>query len=258
MRNSRLLLTVIGITIVVMWNAKPGQATAWPGPDAFGYHGVSIGNNLRHISATGTQTGGDDISYPVPLGFNFNFYGNNFTQAFISTNGFLSFTNPSHGCCNGQAVPGASIENLVAGSWFDLISSTNPYYQTLGAPGSREFVAGYYNDQEFCCTGDFNFEIILHEGTNDIELQYGHMEAIRHTASVGIQDGTRTVGLQLLYGQNLDSLSNQGFCIGTEGSPCATTGVPEPATATLVGIGLAAAGVLRCRYMSHVRRQRWL
>jgi hypothetical protein len=56
------------------------------------------------ISATGTRLflSDDEVSAAVPIGF----YQNSYAQAFISSNGFITFLDgqPS-GCCSGQSIP---------------------------------------------------------------------------------------------------------------------------------------------------------
>ena len=47
---------------------------------------------------------GDDNMANVPLDFSFPFYGQNFNNSWMSSNGFVSFTGsiPGAGCCSGQ------------------------------------------------------------------------------------------------------------------------------------------------------------
>jgi hypothetical protein len=45
--------------------------------------------------------GGDDSTRLVQLGFPFQYYGQTYTQVWVSSNGFVSFNNVGHLCCNG-------------------------------------------------------------------------------------------------------------------------------------------------------------
>jgi len=133
-------------------------------------------SSLYDIRTTGTALNlGDDQTALVNLGFSFNFYGNNYTSAFVSSNGFLSFTNNNQGCCNGYALPGP-IDNSIFVGWTDLIRITtgsNQFYQTIGDPGSYKFILGYYNVSEYYNSATQNsLEMILHQTSNDIEFQY--------------------------------------------------------------------------------------
>ena len=136
----------IGATTAVFGGLA--NAATFPGPDAAGYTGTAIANNLRDISGTGTvlSLGDDQVSGAIPIGFSFTFYGNTYSDAFISSNGFLTFNNGSStGCCSGASLPtNTNPNNLVAGLWTDLYppSGGTIAYETLGSPGSQEFVVG--------------------------------------------------------------------------------------------------------------------
>src|SRR5438034_2689754 len=168
------LLLVLGLAAL---HASAGMAAAgiapYPGPDDFGYRETSTMFNLRAVNLTGgtnVSLSDDVVSGFVPLGFNFSFYGNTYSQARIGSNGFITFNNdPASGCCNGTAFYGitSSPSNLVAGFWMDLYPPSNEqiYYQTRGTAGSQEFVVGYYAIPEFGTGTPQTFEIILHEGT---------------------------------------------------------------------------------------------
>lgn len=231
--------------------AAPGAWALPIGPlsDSFGYSGNDIAFNLRDISGTGTPlTTGDDVVTPVALGFTFNFYGVDYTTATISSNGFLSFNaGVSSGCCTGQVLPATSDpDNVVAGFWEDLHppSGGTYRYETLGVAGSRTFVVGFYNILHFFSAPPaVTFEMILHEGSNNIEFQYASAATDGGIHSAGIENADGTIGIQMGLGGGLN-FSQQGYLITLSD---AQTAVPEPATLLLFGTGLAAAGVRRYR-----------
>ena len=192
-------------------------------------------SSLYDIRTTGTVLNlGDDQTALVNLGFSFNFYGNDYTSAFVSSNGFLSFTDNNQGCCDGYALPGP-INNSIFVGWTDLIRITtgsNQFYQTIGDPGSYKFVVGYYNNSEFYDQATQNsLEMILHQTSNDIEFQYGGMDIRNHYLTAGIQGPAGTQSVQLYYGIGQsgisNALSNKSFCFSTtSGSSCGISPIP--------------------------------
>jgi hypothetical protein len=191
------------------------RATPFPGPDDFGYGAVTVPSNLRDISSTGTfvPLSDDEVSTAIPLPFAFNFYGVAYNEIFISSNGFISFTPQSNGCCSGQPLPAPDgINNLIAGFWEDLNNPQgNIRYQTLGAAPNRQFVIGFYNNPHYFAGPPVTFEIILHEGSDNIELQYGSAPSDGGQHSVGIENLDGTIGLEIAFGNV--SFSNEGFLI---------------------------------------------
>lgn len=193
------------------------------GPDAFGYQGSAIASNLRNISSTGTflPLADDVISGPINIGFSFNFYdAPSATQVDIGSNGFLRLIS----------------DNFIHGFSADLNNPQgNIRYQTLGSPGSREFVVGFYNVARFLGQPSVTFEMILKEGSNDIEFQYGSMNMSAGGGSVGIrEDFSFTL---LANNSNDNDFSHTGYLITRN---AATT--PEPATLAIWG-GLAFVGL---------------
>ncbi|MCI5223070.1 MAG: hypothetical protein D3924_10440 [Candidatus Electrothrix sp. AR4] len=201
--------------LLVLVNVSFVWGTEAPGPDDFGYSVVELENELRDISVTGVPVPlrDDQVSGAIPIGFTFEFYGNEYAELYISSNGFVTFTSTNNnGCCNGREVPKQdNINDLIAGFWEDL----NPdrggdvSYELLGSPGSYQFVIGFYGVPHWSNHDPVTFEIILHEGSNEIELQYGDAPTDGGVHAVGIENADGTVGLQLAYGQ--PEFSNLGF-----------------------------------------------
>jgi hypothetical protein len=118
----------------------------------------------------GTWTG-------LPIGFNFDYYGNNYTTFHLSTNGFITFGSPLtiSGCCNGQVMPNnIAPNNLIALAWedLDLTTSGKIDYFVEGVAPNRKLVIRYINVPRVgAASGNTTGQIILHETTNSIELQ---------------------------------------------------------------------------------------
>lgn len=167
------------------------------------------------ISQTGTPLQlGDDAAARVDLDFSFDFFGRQYTSAWVSSNGFLSFDPHGHLCCNGAPVSQAPT-NAVYGLWMDLISWENPYVKAITAPdGLKSFLAGWYQTQEYGSNLRSTFEIQLFEG-GAIELRYGDVGNVWHTASAGIAGPTSADRFSLFYGRQVDVLDNTAWRYGS-------------------------------------------
>ena len=269
---------IIGIflaTFVVAAGLAPGKANAVPipGPDTFGYTGAEIDPNLRTLdSPTELFLDDDEVSGGIAIGFDFDFYGTTFTELFVSSNGFLTFDSGSgSGCCSGDTIPTpGDPDNAILGFHTDIEADAGGsiFHELLGTPGSREFVVSFEDVPFFFASGVANFQAILHEGTNDIELQYGflsHDQDDEGSVSAGIENATGTDGLSILSAEEVDAtingLADRGFCFDhpSNGNLPATTSLcgasvvdtvvpaPEPASLAIFGAGLAGLGFLRRR-----------
>ena len=217
------LLQLAVSLLAIAWlfaGVQVASATDFPGPDDYGYVGSNIAGNLRDISASGTfvPLGDDQVSSAIPIPFPFRFYGADVTDIYISANGFITFSpGQNSGCCDGEPIPNPdSPNNIIAGFWEDLNNPQgNIRYETLGSPGDQEFVVGFYSVRYYSNGLPVTFEIILHEGSDAIELQYGSAPSDGDSAAVtaGIENVDGTIGLQIANGTDV-SFDNQGFLIG--------------------------------------------
>ncbi len=128
----------------------------------------------------------DQWSGIVPIGFTFNFYGNNHTSCVIGSNGLVSFNlGNAGGFCpwtlNGVPLPTATVPggmNAAMGCYEDLNPSNTTagpiQYQTVGIAPNRIFVVLYKGVTAFSCTQSCNYSsIMLYETSNKIEYHIG-------------------------------------------------------------------------------------
>jgi hypothetical protein len=148
---------------------------------------------------------GDDATARVSLGFEFDYWDQTFTDAWVSSNGFVSFQGPANLCCNGQPIEQAQ-RNTIYGYWSDLISfSGNPYYRR--DDGSILF--GWYGVNEYGTNNSSTFEIGLFSD-GKIQLNYGNLGfSGGHTFTAGITGPNAGDNIPLFYGQNAQYLQNQ-------------------------------------------------
>lgn len=157
--------------------------------------------------------GGDDSTRLVQLGFPFEYYGNVYTSAWVSSNGFVSFQGPNHLCCSGRPMEQAQL-NTIYGYWTDLISGGNPYYRL--SEGSAIF--GWYNTFEYGTQNPNTFEIGLFSD-GKIQLNYGSLSNTFRPVAAGITGPTSSDNVSLFYGLNGGTLSSTSLILTSEKEP---------------------------------------
>lgn len=161
---------------------------------------VYQGGTFSPIPSTGTliSLSDDQLSSALPIGFNFNFFGTTYTNFYISSNGFITFSASTYnGCCSGSIIPSADgVDNIIAWSWNDLYppGSGTIRYETIGTAPNRKLLVTF-TDQWHCCSGpDVNTgQIILYETTNIIEIHDTEITNDGSTCTQGIENAAGTV-----------------------------------------------------------------
>ncbi len=181
--------------------------------DIFGYTCTNstepdglVAYNFEDISGTGTAVflSDDEVSGPVPLGFDFNYYGADYPEIYISSNGFLTvLPGQSSGCCTGQPIPTAgSPDGVIAGWWDDLNPSSGGtiHYQVLGTAPFQYLVVQFTGVPHFGGGNEVTMQYKLFEGSNNIEVHYMAAPPDGTDHSAGIENDTGTDGVQYYFG----------------------------------------------------------
>jgi len=154
---------------------------------------------------------GDDQTQTVNLPFTFKYYGVNYTQVSICSNGWLALGSETSTNWTNTGIPNTSAPNkAVYGLWDDL----NPGY--TGQPGdvyyyndatNHRFVVEWFRVPHYGNQSTMEtFEIILYDPayyptpTGDGEIIAQYSNAMQETDNtIGIENGAGNVGIQYYY-----------------------------------------------------------
>lgn len=153
-------------------------------------------------TAASIQVGGnDDTETILAMPFTFNFFGTNYSQVMVSTNGYISFNTSNTSLSVGSIPTAGTPDAFVALTGCDLHTRTAGTIDTftVGSAPSRKFVVRY-NDLRFfsdATTSVVNGKIILHEGTGIIEVRVDNVNSgtDTRTRTLGIENAGGTAGL---------------------------------------------------------------
>lgn len=191
----------------------------------------------------------DDDFEMAPLGFDFNFYGQPFDSAFVSSNGFLTFGTGSDEF-RPEDLSGLNTVDLplIAPFWDDLNpeSGGKVLFETRGDAGSRTFIV-QWDDVPFFASGKADeaatFQVILFEGSDEILFQYLDVEDPAANAGLSATVGIRNPGGHL-SGEFRQWAFQSPVLHNEQAILFVPRAVPEPST--LVLLITAAAGLLTC------------
>jgi len=154
-------------------------------------------------SATGTQVflGDDQVSGVLPIGFSFCFYGNTYSNFYVGSNGWISFSAGQPATFTSAAIPSTAFtvpKNCVMGPWQDWHPGLGGQirYETQGVQPCRRLVVSFSTVPFYSCTSTLGtFQIVLYEGTNIIENHITSKPACTQWAG-----GTAVQGIHNLAG----------------------------------------------------------
>lgn len=145
---------------------------------AFGTESYTFANIPYAPEAyAGTQVslGDDAVSSALPIGFTFCFLGETYTQFYIGSNGWVSFSPGQTTAYTSATIPNTAAnvpKNCIMGPWEDWHPGIGGAvrYQTLGTAPNRRLVVSWQNVPMFSCTTTLgSFQIVIHETTGLIE-----------------------------------------------------------------------------------------
>ncbi len=181
------------------------------GPDNYGYQWInsnepngptyewndisSSGIAVTNWIATGTHDPKDEgYAGPLPVGFDFSYYGNFYTDVYVSSNGLISFAPIMENTFSNDPIPNTIYpNNIICPFWDDLDGSSQGtvYYETV----ENTLVIQFDKWQIYPASGSLTFQVVLHSNGN-IMICYKNMSWTLNSATLGIENNDGTVGLQ--------------------------------------------------------------
>lgn len=154
----------------------------------------------------------DSITPCPPMSFNFPYYDSTYNQCYVSSNGFLTFSQSQPSISTNTAIPVSDAPNAVLYIfWDDLVlpygSGAKIMFQEYGSRPNRFCVITWHNVMRKNADSAYrlNFQIVLYENGNFI-YQYKNVFCnwlwadYGKSATVGIENTDGTGGLQYLLG----------------------------------------------------------
>jgi hypothetical protein len=208
--------------------------TDYSGPDEYGYYAYSSNDafydqtpvyNWVEISETGTQInvpGISDYTSTVSLPFIFEYYGINYTQVRVSTDGWIAFGSGSQTAPLNTALPNNdNVSSMVAPFWDDLYDGEFEegkilYYNDVA---NHRFIIEWdsiaHNDTTAEPKNEV-FQVLIFDpahyptatGNGEIIFQYRDIKDITNN-TVGIENHSQAIGLQYVFDEAYDPTASE-------------------------------------------------
>ena len=152
----------------------------------------------------------DNQNATVNLPFTFTYYGMNYNQISVGSNGFVALGYTSDVDWSNTGIPSADgPPAMIAAYWSDLdpgnAGAPSDIYWYYDQPNNR-FIVEYFQVEHWPSGSNETFEVILYDpahyptptGDGEILIQY-LVAPQSNVGTIGIENGTETVGIQYYY-----------------------------------------------------------
>ena len=189
--------------------------------------------------STGLGSNDDRVSSAFNLGFTFKFYGEEFTQARMATNGCLHFKTSGAYCSDYTPDPltGQHTYTLYP-FWTDLIKDNG---SAMKAKAFADYtIFGWYKMREYNRASDNSFEVWLYPN-DTFEFRYGALNIINHDVLIGeVGSGSSEIYQYLFHDECNTGSTNASNCVSTNWNDTASNTLLESG-GSLYGLGTGNA-----------------
>ncbi len=195
--------------------------------------------SLTGATVHSSGTGMDDATFSVTLPFTFNFNGTNYTQVYLSENGYVSFGSTNPGTTTRSAISsgntGFELASALSSDLQGLVAGSKLSSQTIGSSPNRTFIAQWDSLRQYSGSGqNYSFQIQLDEANGVVTNQ-----VVRFVYSTVSNTGSNT------YEVGLRGTTNATYMNRTTTSNWASTtaGNTNNATCTVSSTVVPASGL---------------
>jgi hypothetical protein len=157
---------------------------------------------------------GDDAAARVAFapGFSFRFYGMDYSDVWVTSNGYIAFTDPGSPTPSFfPPIPNPSAPNLfIAALGDDLDPSASGRIDIITLSAPSRFIVQWKNVPQYGGSDANTFQIVLYEDTGEIQFRYQSVtpEAFPGDYTVGTEDAAGTDGVSIA-----GSVLTNGLCL---------------------------------------------
>ena len=214
-------ITSAPVPITYYWKNNLGEGTG--NPPCPSYNWATVTTNVVPC-ATSYYTndgilGDDDWEGPFPLEFSFPYYGVNYTQFTIYSNGYLWVGGPYGGDFINVCIPNTTTpNNILAWFWDDLdpsIGYAHVFYGNAYYEGDYAMIVTFMNFERHYTPGtSITAQIILKQDGN-IKYQYQTVGTgfVTNSSTIGIEDASGLFGAQYMCNITTPPLYLSGLAI---------------------------------------------
>jgi hypothetical protein len=161
----------------------------------------------------------DDVTIPVTLPFTFPYYGVNYTNISLSSNGWIAMGSTSSTDNTNTHIPDTDgPPRMIAGMWCDLDpgntgapSDVYYYHDTV----NHRFIVEYFRCEHYPAGNEETFEIILYDpayyatptGDGEIVIQYLKSLQVANM-TLGVENSSENVGVEYYFNSTYDPLAS--------------------------------------------------
>lgn len=202
-----IIIAIVIFFILVLQNTQATEIEYQHENIAFNWIDTSSGTLHDIRSGNGYFT--------LPLGFNFEFYGQTQTEVKVDVNGYMTFGQYAQQWNNTPLPTADDHHNMLAVYWDYVTTWSGNIYSLLeGEAPNRRLTITWQDVTHYEISGTgITFQATLYEGTNDIVYRYLDVEFgnsaydFGASATVGVENAFSTRGTQYSYNQTM--LQNQ-------------------------------------------------